>query len=54
MIPEILAAIITATTVVSIITALIFVSEIPKIEEQYRENLKNLDKFTKDDEYIDG
>lgn len=51
---EILTAIITATAIVSLITALIYISEIPEMEEEYREKLKNLDKFTEDDEYTDG
>lgn len=54
MTPEILTAIITAAAIVSLITALIYVSEIPKMEEEYREKLKNLGKFTKDDEHADG
>ena len=46
-------AIVTAFSVVAVISGLIFASEIPKMEEEYREKLKNLDKFT-EDENTDG
>lgn len=46
-------AIVTAFSVVAVISALIFASEIPKIEEEYREKLKNLDKFTEDEAPMD-
>lgn len=52
MMPEILTAIIAATTIVSLITVLIFASEIPEMKEEYRK--KHPDKFTEDDEYTDG
>ena len=44
---EILPAIIAATTIVSIVTVLIFASEIPKMEEGYRK--KHSDKLTEDE-----
>ena len=58
MMPEIIIAIITATTIVSLITALIYVSEIPELEEKYRNTQKFKEHYSseyeQENKYEDG